>query len=331
MEVCSPEQDGCLNSTASLERELLRSNRELAQVRDSLCQREQLVQAWHRKFVEATGKAKDAESELAKLRAHHQEMDLARSCSSEKEESLSSRIDEEIATLSAKLAHTEARLAEEVRERRKAEAAYAAATATVAKEEAANLPAMTALQAEVQRMHLLLTAERAARSDSEAEITSSVVERDGLTRQVKRLVEELRFRKAAASAAASAAAAAASRSRLPSEAEQLLVKLQARARILQTENAALRSEAGSQRARLREVFETQAMAAEETRAQKVQAARARGEAAMLRLQIEETRRLRTLEMQTLVHKPCRAEEVQCKKPLNTSNGLTLRFSRVGGS
>ncbi|CAE8683024.1 unnamed protein product [Polarella glacialis] len=77
--------------------------------------------------------------------------------------------------------------------------------------------------------------------------------------------------------------------------------------------------------------ETQAMAAEETRAQKVQAARARGEAAMLRLQIEETRRLQTLEMQTLVHKPCRAEEVQCKKPLNTSNGLTLRFSRVGGS
>jgi len=78
-------------------------------------------------------------------------------------------------------------------------------------------------------------------------------------------------------------------------------QFESRARALQTENSGLRSEVKLLRRQCQELHEGFAMVAEEARTQKVEAA---GENAKLRLQLEEARRARSIEMHALVTKMC---------------------------
>eukprot|EP00440_Ansanella_granifera_P001237 gb/GFBE01001333.1/.p1 GENE.gb/GFBE01001333.1/~~gb/GFBE01001333.1/.p1 ORF type:complete len:400 (+),score=101.86 gb/GFBE01001333.1/:1-1200(+) len=386
-----PTQDGCLHSAESIERELLRSNRELAQVRDQLCQKENLVQEWHNRYLESTSRLKEAQGELSKAQAQLTELDESRcspsSCSLAADE-LEARLQEEIQARQ----DAEARLLQEIQAREDAEAGLLAMVQARQVAEAEQLAEMqarqaaedslqaetqarhvveakldeesqarrqlevavlqareeaeaavgssyAALPAEVDRLKSLLTSERSARVAAEAHAKTTAAERETLAKQVRRITEELRQRKAAAAAAATAAAAAAWRSSQPCcEIEAQLEKLQARARILQVENTAMRADASGHRRRLQEAREAQTMAAEEIRSRSAEAARARAEAAKFKLLLEETRRARQVEMTSFVKKMCGAG---APPPVRSSAGSclagqgapqsVLTISRVGGT
>lgn len=193
------------------------------------------------------------------------------------------------------------------------------------------------LVAEVERLRGLLTAERSLRAAAEVQAKKSLADREGLTRQLQRTTGELKQKLAAA---AVAAASAASKTRQPSVAEEQLEKLQARARILNVENVALRANAANHRQRIAEMTEGQAMAAEELRSRKLEALAAAQEATKRGALVEETRRARRLEMDTIIKKmdslsqSSRANNLQIitkvAKPEAPRGSELLRFARVGG-
>lgn len=80
-----------------------------------------------------------------------------------------------------------------------------------------------------------------------------------------------------------------------------VVQLQARARILQDENLSLREEAATKRRRARELQEGLEMAAEDSRSKRVEDAALM---CLLKLQLEESRRARSIELNSLVKKLC---------------------------
>eukprot|EP00933_Yihiella_yeosuensis_P017230 TRINITY_DN14452_c1_g3_i1.p1 TRINITY_DN14452_c1_g3~~TRINITY_DN14452_c1_g3_i1.p1 ORF type:complete len:282 (-),score=64.82 TRINITY_DN14452_c1_g3_i1:168-1013(-) len=232
---------GSLSSTENLEQELLRSNRKLAQVRDLLSQREKLVQSWHHRYVETTGRLKDAESEMSKLRAA-----LAQS----KDEARRNGDDQ-------------------------------------VSQHSRSQPSKVAPKGDIERLQFKLVTERSSRVAAEAHLKESTATCDALEKQVLQLSEELKQARSEIAASADAKR----KERVTDN--EAVAKLQARCRILQAENTALRSEAGSKRCRSQEIAEGAAMAAEEVRTWKAQASK-------LKLQLEECRRARAIEMDALV-------------------------------
>lgn len=276
-------EDGSLNSSQAREKELLRSNRELAQVRDQLQQKEKVIQDWKSRHQETSWRLKEVESEVSDLKAKMEKMKTAPS---------------DLAELTSKACSP---------------GAEASSSMPPSPQGSPN----ESMLAEVNRLKAMLAEERCARAALEAQARSAMVERDGHARQVKRLSEELKQRKAAALAAATAASAHLSRSKEPSGVEDQLEKLQARARILLAENTALRSEASNHRHRIREMQESQAMAAEELWSRRVQAMDAETRAceeekkvSQVKFLLEETRRARQTEIASMVKKLSKSEDAK---------------------
>jgi len=279
-------EDGSLSSSQAREKELLRSNRELAQVRDQLQQKEKVVQDWKSRHQETSWRLKEVESEVSNLKA---QMKTAPS----------------------------ADLAEEPTSKASSPGSEATSSMPPSPHGSYPLSRSESMLAEVNRLKAMLAEERCARAALEAQARSAMVERDGFARQVKRLSEELKQRKAAALAAATAASAHLSRSKEPSGAEEQLEKLQARARILLAENTALRSDASNHRHRIREMQESQAMAAEELWSQRVQVMEAETRAceeekkvSQVKFLLEETRRARQTEIASMVKKLSKSEDAK---------------------
>jgi len=376
--------DHDLDSIETSRKELLRRNRELAQVRDELSRNKQLVQQWHSRYLEANARVKEAEGELTKLQGEGEsaELSLSSNLSAASDYLAASLVaaNEKLATesnmrqeLADSLAEAHDKLATELKLRQELAASLAEANEELAKESkmrqeletklskafqreakrveelqarksaAANESSKTSsvkLAAEVERLRGLLTTERSLRAAAEVQAKKSAADRETLTRQLQRTNGELQVQQARATAAASAAATAVSKSWQPSEVEETLEKLQARARILSVENKALRVNAGSHRQHIAEMSEGQAMAAEEIRCRKLQAMAAAQEASKRGALVEETRRARQLEMNTIIKKmdslsqSSRANNLQIitkgAKSAAHRGSEVLRFPRAGG-
>lgn len=376
--------DHDLDSIETSRKELLRRNRELAQVRDELSRNKQLVQQWHSRYLQANARVKEAEGELTKLQGEGEsaEPSLSSDLAAASDYLAASLVaaNENLATesnmrqeLADSLAEAHDKLATELKIRQEMAAWLTEANDELAKEskmrqeletkhskafqrEAKRVEELQArksaavndssktssvkLAAEVERLRGLLTTERSLRAAAEVQAKKSAADRETLTRQLQRTNGELQEQQARATAAASAAATAVSKSWQPSEVEEMLEKLQARARILSVENKALRVNAGYHRQHIAEMSEGQAMAAEEIRSRKLEAMAAAQEASKRGALVEETRRARQFEMNTIIKKmdslsqSSRANNLQiitkgAKSAVHRGSEV-LRFVRAGG-
>eukprot|EP00930_Biecheleria_cincta_P018154 TRINITY_DN14234_c0_g1_i1.p1 TRINITY_DN14234_c0_g1~~TRINITY_DN14234_c0_g1_i1.p1 ORF type:complete len:399 (-),score=109.66 TRINITY_DN14234_c0_g1_i1:373-1527(-) len=382
--LAASHSDHDLDSVETSRKELLRSNRELAQARDELSRNKQLVQQWHSRYLEANARLKETHGALAKLQGEDESAEPSRSSqlagSSDYLAASLVAANEKLATesklrqeLVASLAEANDKLAAESKMRQELAAALAQANDELATEskmrreletklskslqaeakraeelQARKCAAATEssktncekLVSEVGRLRGLLTAERSLRAAAEVQAKKSTVDQETLTRQLQRTNGELQAQQARAVAAANAAATAASKIGQLSEAEDRLEKLQARSRILSVENKALRVNAGNHRQRIAEMAEGQAMAAEEVRGRKLEAMAAAQEASKRGALVEETRRARKLEMDTIIKKmnslsqSCRANDLQIvSKGAKTAahrGSEVLRIARAGG-
>lgn len=114
-----------------------------------------------------------------------------------------------------------------------------------------------------------------------------------------------------------------------------LTRLEARVKILQAENDALRGETGALRRRQKEMTESLAMATEEARGTRSEMLEKEvihlALNSRLRIQLEEARRARTMEMNALVKKLCRSEEQHSDMSYDQEGLRQMRYSRVSNA
>jgi len=149
---------GCLGDVHNIESELVQRNREIAQVRDQLGQREVETTRWKSRHGDLVGKLTDLEAERSKLRVHVRELCDRLEASLEQQRALHARVE----VAEAELLKQEA----EVKAQLEAERTFAAKHAAdlegqLAKERSARLAAEAKLEAlcvqqrtKLQQQHL---------------------------------------------------------------------------------------------------------------------------------------------------------------------------------
>lgn len=376
------DSDGCLDGAQSMELELVRRNREIAQVRDLLRCREGQLQEWRSRHGELQSRLFELNSETAKLRSRVRDRDeiqvtaadnACQTCTMANISSMCCQTDTNIGMdgnsqteprppiVMDGNSQTESRspivmdessqtaphptivmdgnsqteplaIEEAVPTAREhalavllaSERAEAVAELAARKEELQSLLhaescARWAAEADrgrfVSQQSMMLDSVevlQAALLSSKEELQNTLLERDELANQVDHAMSELHARKAMVLEQTAILA-------VPVE-PSAVIKLEAYARILQTENSVLRAEAANNRRRTREMEESVAMAAEDARSRRAE------DAALivkLQLQLEESRRARSLEMKELVKSMCQPTTKGSPVSGRTAGSVTL--------